>query len=268
MSKHILLILFICLRIIDSSAQECEYGEYYQIVELATKQFKEQNYKEANKQFKVAFSKIDFPLGSDLDLALYAASKSTDNVWAALIAEKLAKGGVPLRYFGKYRQEKWYQKFNSEFENYSEYYTQNYNLELKQELISLLQRDREFNSRYHEWRTREIVLTLNELIDGAAAVLNDFESIIEKYGFPDESLMGYNYVRRLSRIETYRIEVLIIHIYQRGVFILKDDIDKVSCDGGLHPKYAEALKRIRVFGNNTGIEQEMKLRYQKYRGTQ
>jgi len=266
MKRTILSILALLFFIANLSAQECKYKEYYRIIDLAGKHFTKQNYKEASTQYKLAFSKTDFPLGYDLDLALFTANETNDNAWAGWIAEKLAKGGVPLRYFGKYKRQKWYEKFKFEFENYSEYYTQNYNLELKQGLISLLQRDREFNNKYHEWRTKEIDLTLNELIDGATTILNDFESIIEKYGFPDEPLMGYNYVRRLNRIETYRIEVLIIHIYQRGVLILKDEIDNVVCVGGLHPKYAETLKRIRGFGNSTGIEQEMKLRYEKYRG--
>ena len=78
--------------------------------------------------------------------------------------------------------------------------------------------------------------------------------------------MGYNYVRRLNRIEPFPIEALIIHIYQRGVLIFENEIPKIVCDGGLHPQWIETLKKIRGFGNSTGIEQEMKARYKQFRG--
>lgn len=253
---------------LNLSAQDCEYQEYYQLVALARKEYSEQNYKEASKKFKLAFSKTDFPLGHDLSFALVTANKTKDNLWAGTIAEKIAKGGIPIRYFVKFKKKKWYEKFKSEFANYSTYYKENLNYELREKLISLLERDREFTSKYHEWRTREIEMTLEELINGASELLNDFKKLTDKYGFPNEQLMGYNYVSRKNFIEPYHIGALIIHIYQRGVLIFKDDIHKIVCAGGLNPKYEETLKGIRGFGESTGIEQEMKVRYEKYRGTE
>ncbi len=250
------------------SAQECEHAEYYRIVDSAKKDYSKQDFKEANQKFKLAFSKTDFPLGHDLSYALISAIKSKDDYWAGTIAENLAKGGIPLRYFVKYKKEKWYKKFSSEFENHSTYYKDSLNPVLKDKLLSLLEKDREFNSKYHEWRTRETELTLQELIKGANEILEEFNTLTEEYGFPSERIMGYNYVRRKNAIENFPIEVLIVHIYQRGVLIFENEIPNIVCNGGLHPQWIETLKKIRGFGNSTGVEQEMKARYEKFRGTE
>ena len=90
---------------INSSAKECDYEEYYKIVRLAKDEYTKQNYKEANKIYKLAFSKTDFPLGHDLSFALVTANKTKDDLWAAIIARKLAEGGIPLRYFVKYKKK-------------------------------------------------------------------------------------------------------------------------------------------------------------------
>ena len=250
------------------SAQECEYEEYYRIIDFAKKDYSKQNFKEANEKFKIAFSKTDFPLGHDLSFALISAIKSKEINWAGTIAENMAKGGIPLRYFGKYKKEKWYKKFSSEFENHSTFYKDSLNPVLKDKLLSLLEKDRDFNNKYHEWRTRETEMTLQELINGANEILEEFIALTEAFGFPAERLMGYNYVRRLNRIEPFPIEALIVHIYQRGVLIFENEIPKIVCDGGLHPQWIETLKKIRGFGNSTGIEQEMKARYKQFRGTE
>ena len=250
------------------SAQECEYGEYYRIIDFAKKDYSKQNFKEANEKFKIAFSKTDFPLGHDLSFALISAIKSKEINWAGTIAENMAKGGIPLRYFGKYKKEKWYKKFSSEFENHSTFYKDSLSPVLKDKLLSLLEKDRDFNNKYHEWRARETEMTLQELINGANEILEEFIALTEAFGFPAERLMGYNYVRRLNRIEPFPIEALIVHIYQRGVLIFENEIPKIICDGGLHPQWIETLKKIRGFGNSTGIEQEMKARYKQFRGTE
>lgn len=249
------------------SAQECEYAEYYPLVDSATKDYANRIYKEAERKLKLAFAKTEFPLGKDLNLAMLVAQNLKDAEWAEQIAVKLAKGGVPLRYFVKFKTFNWYEKFSADFKNYSEYYKENYNSELRQELLSLLNRDKDFNSKFHEWRTHEIEMSLQELIDGASQISSDFKKLTDKYGFPNERKLGFNYVRRKNKVEHYQVDVLIVHIYQRGELIFKDEILDIVCQGGLHPNYEEILKGIRGFGDSTGIEKEMKTRYAKYRGT-
>ena len=57
-----------------------------------------------------------------------------------------------------------------------------------------------------------------------------------------------------------------IHSYQRGELIFKKDLQQIACRGILHQNYVEILENMTGFGNNTGVEQEMKARYSKYRG--
>ena len=267
MKKNILLIFIILISTAKSVAQDCDYTEYYPLVELANKNYSDKKYKEAEKNFKLAFATTEYPLGADLHLAFAVAQKRKNTKWAEQIAIRLAKGGIPLRYFRYHKKSEWYDKFSANFKNYSEYYRENYNQELRDNFLSLLNRDRDFNSKYHDWRTREIELSLDELINGASEIISDFNQMTDKYGFPNEKLMGYHYVRRKNSIEQYHSGALIIHIYQRGVLIFENEIYKIICEGGLHPNYEETLKKIRGFGNSTGVEQEMKARYEKYRGT-
>ncbi|WP_149304963.1 hypothetical protein [Pareuzebyella sediminis] len=268
MKKHILLILIILTFSAKSIAQDCEYTEYYPLVELARKNYSGKKYKEAEKNFKLAFKKTNHPFGADLHLAFAVAQKLKNSEWAEQIAIRLAKGGVPLRYFRYHKKYEWYDKFSADFNTYSDYYKENYNQKLRDKFLSLLNRDNEFNSKYHDWRTREIELSLDELINGASEIISDFKQMTDEYGFPNERLMGYNYIPRKNSIERYHSGALIIHIYQRGVLVFENEIHEIVCDGGLHPNYQETLKKIRGFGNSTGVEQEMKARYAKYRGTE
>ena len=264
MTKIALLFTFLILTT-NLYAQDCEYAEYYSLIDSALKNYKDKDFKKAQIKLKLAFTKTDFPHGEDLNLALLVAQKRKDAEWAEQISIKLAKGGVPLRYFGKLKTFKWHEKFKNDFKIYSDYYIENYKPELRERLNSLLKLDIETNLKYHEWRTREIEMSLQELIVEATRILTDFQKITDEYGFPNERLMGYNYVRRKNTVERFNVEVLLIHIYGRGVLVFQDDIHEIGCKGGLNPKYNEAIITMRGFGNSTGVEQEMKARYKMYR---
>ena len=250
---------------IKLSAQECEYREYYQIVDVAKKEYLKQNYKEASKKFKLAFSKTDFALGHDLSFALVAADKTKDDIWAGDIAEKLARGGVPLRYFMKYKRKKWYLKFNSEFEKYNEYYNENFESELKDKYRSLKERDASFTRKTMDWYYGTVEISAEDAAKEANAILSELKELREKYGFPSEHNMGYNYVRRLNRIESYNYSIaLLIHIYKYGERIYENEIPNFICNGFLHPNTEQILKKSMGFGKNKGIEHEMKVRQEMY----
>ena len=263
--KKYILMLTIMIIVTNSYAQNCNYEEYYNFYDLAKKNYYEKNYKEAEKNIKLAFRKIEFPMGSGLQLALLIAQKQNDSKWAEQISINLAKGGVPLKFFRYLKKYDWYEKFESDFETYSKYYAENFKPELKEKLKDLIKRDIQYNSKYHDWRTKKIELTLEELIDGASKILTDFNELNSIYGFPYEKITGYNYVESTNTIENFKTDVLIIHIYQRGVLILEDKIEEVICNGGMHPNRRENLKLMRGFGSSTGIEEEMKIRYEKHR---
>jgi len=268
MKKNILLILIAIFLNSILSAQECEYNEYYILVNSAQKDYSNKEYKKVRKNLKSAFSKVEFPLGQDLNLALLVAKKTKDSEWAEQISIQLAKGGVPLRYFTKVKDFKWYEKFKANFENYAKFYNENFDSELRDRLIILIKEDKDFNSKYHDWRTRKIEMTLQELIDGALEILYDFNLLTNKYGIPNERKMGYNYIRRKNKVEYYTFEALMMHIYQRGEQVFINELHDIVCQGILHPNYEETLKGMTGFGNGTGVEQEMKARYEKYRRTE
>ncbi len=263
--NKLLLIFWFFILTNTLSAQECAYQEYYILVNSASKNYADKDYKSAAKNLKLAFNKSIFPLGKDLNLALSIALKSKDAEWAEEISIKLARGGVPVRFFEKLKGFKWFDKFKNDFTNYSDYYIANFAPEFKDDFLILIKNDKDFNNKYHEFRERKNEMTLEELIDGAKKVNYKFEQLIEKYGFPHEKLMGYNYVRGKNTVEHYNVGVLMIHIYQRGTLIFLDDLHNVVCSGGIDSLYEKDLEVIRGFGNSTGIEQEMKTRFNMYR---
>ncbi|MGB5317318.1 MAG: hypothetical protein WBN56_15065 [Robiginitalea sp.] len=60
---------------------------------------------------------------------------------------------------------------------------------------------------------------------------------------------------------------LVAHIYQMGErSIIEDEIHSIVCNGGMHPVYELTLEKIHGYGNNIGVEEEMKARYKVHRG--
>ena len=169
-----------------NQAQDCAYAKYDSLVNIARGNFKNKKSLEGVRHLKLAFETPIFPRGEDLSFALYKAREVKDNMWSLELTEKLSKGGVPKRYFFQFKNEKWYPKFEQNFESYSKFYQENFNLNLREELLLLMTKDRNYTDRYHEWRERKIEMTEEELVKETKEVLVDFEKIIFKYGFPSE----------------------------------------------------------------------------------
>lgn len=266
--KKYFLILALTVLHLKLLAQVCNYEDYYKYYDFANKNYNDKNYQEAEKNIKLAFNQVDFPSGKGLYLALLVAQKQNNSKFAEEVSIKLAKGGVPIRFFRYLNRYEWYTKFVEDFESYTKFYQDNFKFELKEKVLDLAKRDKDFNQKYHDWRTRKIELTLEELIDEPSKILSDFIELTKFHGFPYEKIIGYNYVNQTDKIDNYNIEVLMIHIYQRGVLIFQDEINEIICNGGLHPNLKEILKKTKGFGKSKGIEEEMKERYKKYRGVE
>lgn len=249
-----------------STAQDCYYEAYNLWVKEARQSASSNDYKHAEQYLQKAFSNIEFPKGEDLAWALQLAFQRKKEVRAKKLAIQLAKGGVPLRHFRRYKNSNWYVEFEKDFQNYIAYYEAHFNSELKREFLALLKKDVAFNEKYHSWRTHEIEMTLQELTDGANEIHSDFSKMISEFGFPFEHVIGYHYDYPKNRVESYPVEVLLIHLYQRGSRVLEEEIPELICKGGLNPAYnKDSFARIQGFGDGTGIEQEMKARYLKFR---
>lgn len=261
--KILLLLLFNFFFGALAFSQKCDCEKYNTFIELAKKENAVKNYKEANKLFKQAFENTDFALGTDLNLALKVADQTEDKIWMEQIAIKLAKGGIPLLFFKKFENYKWYKQFNEQFPEYQKLYNANFDLKFKADLIDLEKFDKEINTHYHQWRTKEHDYAIEILVSEMKAVSLRFQNMVEKYGFPTERKVGYNYVRK--NIEDLPTAILLTHIYQRGELLYKDQLKELVCNGNLSPGYAQQLQTVRGFGNSTGIEQEMEVRKLKYR---
>lgn len=261
--KNLFLIFAFIYSVIGYS-QNCKYKTYYELVKEAKKAHYEKNYKLAKQKFRKAFSTVDFPLGHDLSYALIAAEKTKDSKWAEEIAIQLAKGGIPIRYFAKLNKFKWYTKFKSEFKSYQTYYSENFNLELKQKWIALALLDRKINNRYHEFREAKIQLTVEEMIEDALSVSSEFQKIVNEYGFPGEKEMGYLYIKGKNRIENYPSRILVRHIYQRGETMFENEIPNFVCQGKLREESAMSKKTIGGY-YGLGLEKVMKLYHDRFR---
>ncbi|NDI97962.1 hypothetical protein GWA97_02625 [Flavobacterium sp. LaA7.5] len=243
--------------------QDCLYNNYYHFVAKGREANEKQNYKEAAKYYALAFNEPVFPLGEDLQTALKIADKNNNDELAKLYAVQLAKGGIPLKFFNLYSKHKWYSSFYESFHEYESFYLSNFDSAAKERLLQVRDLDREFNEKYHLWREGNIELTLQELIEGATTVTEAFEQLCKEFGFPTEQSLGYFYFRK--KVEEFPVGVILVHTYQRGTLLFYDQLQQFMCNGGLMPELEQTLQTIRGFGDSTGIEQEMRARYKKYR---
>lgn len=262
MKKLIVIFLFFNISLY---AQECDYEEYYQLVSLAKKQTDQKDYIQANSNFKKAFLKVDFPLGKDLGYALLVAQKTNDDSLAMEISIKLAKGGVPIRYFTHLYKMSWYKDFKENFKTYTSFFKSNYNQELKDKWIDLILKDRYFNKeRYHAHREGEIDISLEELINEASMISKELKGMVNVYGFPHEKQMGYLYIKGQNRISDYPIDIVLRHIYQRGELIFENkEIDNFICAGNLRTKENISQESIGLW-YGLGLKNVMTKFYNRY----
>lgn len=258
-----LLFISTLLFSLFSFAQECNYEDYHELVALGKKHVSRANYKEGAASFKKAFSSVDFPLGHDLSYALIAAVKTKDHTWSKEIAEQLVKGGIPINYFVKYKKTPWYNSLKANYKSYCQYYEQQFNLELKKRWLSLIQLDKEVNETMHKFREARIKLTVEEMIIISKSVSDEFRAIVENYGFPGEQELGYLYIKSKNRIENYKSNILVRHIYQRGETWYDDQIDYFICKGKL--RYKDTVSKESIgFWYGIGLEAVMQECYNRY----
>ena len=264
MNKKIFLFLIFNLISIELvSSQDCNYENYNKRIELARKECDSENFKEANKLYKIAFDTTDFPFGTDLVNAFKVAEKTKDEIWMEQIAIKLAKGGVPLKYFKFYDKYKWYKTFHGQFPEYQNYFNENFDLEFRKTLINVAKLDTETNKHFHEWRTRKEEHSVDTLVAEMTNVSIEFQKMIAEFGFPTEKKIGYYFNKgAINELPTF---TLFVHIYQRGELLYKERLNEFVCTGSLTTSQAKQLESTRGIGNSTGIVQEMEARSRKFR---
>ena len=227
MNKKIFIILILNLISTEFvSSQNCDYEDYHKRIGLAKKECDNENFKEASKLYKIAFENTDFPFGTDLRNAFKVAEKTKDEIWMEQIAIKLAKGGIPLKYFKFFDKYKWYITFYEQFPQYQKYFNENFDLEFRKNLLDVAKLDTETNSRFHEWRTRKEEHSVDTLVAEMTNVLIGIQKMIEKFGFPTEKKVGYLYNKgNVNELPTF---VLFVHNYQRGELIYKERFKRAN----------------------------------------
>lgn len=263
MKKEAITLLLILSTIISLIGQNCKYKYYNYWSGRAFIDYSENNVQEANKNFKTAFRKANFSFGCDLAMALEIALKTRDTIWSKTLSIELAKGGIPIEFFDSLKNMSWYTQFKSNYPQYQNSFKEEFDLELRKKIIQLRFQDSLFNENYHKWRRGEIEISLDKLIEGAKKVTNGFKNIIKEHGFPCEQKMGYYF--KEGKVQQFPITIILIHIYQRGELLYRDRLGKIVCDGKLKPTAHTLLNGFKGFGDSTGVEQEMKIRYSKYR---
>jgi len=263
MKKQTITLIIFFVGILGLKSQDCKYQYYNYWIGKGMSEFHTNNFKEASISFKKALTKVNFPLGSDLEGALKTAVATKDTLWAETLSIKLAKGGIPLIYFKSLENMVWYDKFKEDYLDYHSIYADKFDLVLREKLLQLRFQDSLYNENYHKWRRNELEMTLDELTEGAENILSGFKILIKEHGFPCEQKMGYYY--KENKIQDFPISILLIHIYQRGELLYKDRLGKIVCDGKLRVVEQVSLNSFKGFGNSTGVKQEMEIRYKKYR---
>ena len=263
MRKVLVSVLFQMILCSSAAGQDCKYEKYFYWSEMATLDYQSKKWAGANDKFKKSFSKTAFPLAADLNLALKIAVEVRDTLWADTIAVQLAKGGIPLAFFQPFKNYAWYESFEKSYDRYQAYYHASFDTTFRAEFIALCIQDSLFNDKYHQWRTGKIEMTLDELIAGAGGISQTFKNLVKARGFPCEQKMGYYF--KDANVAEFPVLVLLAHIYQRGELLYKDRLTNIVCDGKFRRMQQAMLNGFNGFGDNTGIEQEMKIRYEKYR---
>lgn len=264
-NNHAFLSIFVLMmaQSVEGQKESCVYEDYIYLTDRAYIEYQEGDLKASIKHWKEAFQTGLFPRGKHVALALRCAVKVEDGEWAKTLAFRLAKGGIPAVYFDRYKERDWYADFATVVDDTISTGAKNYNFSLRKALLDVRYLDSLTNVTYHQWRKCENDLSLEEMIQMAANVYDGFTHLIRQYGFPSEKKMGYYF--QDGEVQDFPLLVMMIHLYQFGNPILKDQLHHMVCDGVITKTEMSVLIDMRGYGNNVGLEEEMRIRWGKRR---
>lgn len=256
-------LLFLFLSMTLAGQTDCAYETYHYYVSKAQFFHSDGDMLQASKYYEKAFLSVGHPFGIHLDGALKNAVELNNDTLALKYASHLAKGGIPKGYFDKFSHQAWYAIFIDSFSEFRAYFKQNYNIQLRRDILELRHTDSLFNVKYHSWRKNEIELSFEELVSGAENTFAMFKSMIQSHGFPSEQNAGYHL--RDNAIGLFPVTIVMHHLFQRGERVFYDQLGELSCNGYILPIEEASLTGVRGFGKSTGIKDEMLIRWNKYR---
>lgn len=104
-------ILLMTVQVVDGQKLSCMYEDYIYFTDRASIEYREGDVTASLKHWKEAMNTGLFPKGRHVAMALQCAVNADDGDWSKSLAFQLAKGGVPLAYFERYKDEGWYADF-------------------------------------------------------------------------------------------------------------------------------------------------------------
>lgn len=228
----------------------------------AQSHFANKNYKAANEAFKEVFKQIEFPFATDLELALTSAYKVKDQKWSHKLAKHAAKSGVPLSYFKKFSDFDWYAQFKSDFPIYEKYFQDNFDIEYREKISSLVIYDSINNAISHQFRRGEKEVSYEYLVYKSKRIEKLYKELYDAKGYASEKRIGY-FVDE-GRISHLKIVVLLRHIYQSGSIIIREDLDYLVLQGEMKYMTVDDFKNLKPWA--VGIVNQEKLWYLKWIG--
>ena len=92
--------------------------------------------------------------------------------------------------------------------------------------------------------------TLEEMIRREQEIPDGFIALIKTYGFPTEFMMGYYYTD--GEVGSFPVPIIMIHFYQFGNLLLKDNLPHLVCDGALTKVEVASLISLKALATTPG----------------
>ncbi len=262
------------LVLLNVKAQE-EVRAYNKFTNKAELSIVDSNYTKALKYYNKAFEKIEHPFARDYYNALLCATFTGNNDLAFDYLEKLIYKGIEIEYFtdneyleSLHKDSRW-QVFIDTYPARMEKIQESFNLELRQELIGMIERDQQANRRI-------IIDTINNYTAFDSTIfanVKHFLEIVEIHGFPTEEMIGLNKPYK-STFNT----VILTHYYQTLVskdavvldpYNLNKTLEKAVIEGKLIDDSFFVLmhtypKKPNIFGSYAVIQIDNKIIPLKY----
>jgi len=263
MKQNLIKLSFILLSMSLNGQTDCAYENYHYYVSKAQFFNSDENAIQASKYYVKAFQSVDHPFAIHLEAAMKNAITIKNDDLALQYASRLAKGGIQKVYFDNFSTQTWYEIFIDSFSEYNAHFKQNYNLQLRRDILELRHVDSLYNVKYHSWRKKDLEVSFEELQSGAEKIFELFKSMIRTHGFPAEKNAGYLFHKK--SVGLWPVTIVMHHLFQLGERVFYDQLGELSCTGYILPIQEASLTGVRGFGKSTGIRDEMIIRWKKYR---
>ncbi len=240
-----------------------QIANYHNLIDRAEISIVDSAYERALTQYDSAFAALKSPYASDFYNALQCALILKKDKKTLDYANKLVEKGFTMAFFQykfcftRFRQQ---QEFLNFIENYPQHhaiYQKKVNWELRARLDKMFTRDqflRKQDPAYKIFKDSIHILDKKNLAE--------MKTIIKKYGFPNEDLIGIKYeMDTIIMLANLPYDIVLRHFYQNKWYdltpILLAEVEK----GRMHPRNYAAHQTIQLgyekkkgYGNEPFIE--------------